>query len=163
MSYQQLKEVGIKHSARDMVISAFLKQRVHYKELLNLKFDPPAKAQRAVDFSVDVADFVSTNTTYNHPKVVEYGFRNLITHVLNTGVFFRAAKNRRQANYWSPGLNGGLPLTAKDDAIHENTFMAHDFGHFAIPDLVFTGTDSLLHRRNLFCESKIGGLFKNEN
>ena len=147
MSYQQLKEAGIKHSARDMVISAFLKQRVHYKELLNLKFDPPQKAQRAIDFSVDVADFVSTNTTYNNTKVVEYGFRNLITHVLNTGVFFRAANNRRQANYWSPGLNGGLPLTAKDDAIHEDTFMAHDFGHFAIPDLVFTGTDSLLHRR----------------
>ena len=28
---------------------------------------------------------------------------------------------------------GGIPLTAKRDAIHEITFMAHDLGHFAIP------------------------------
>ena len=50
MSYQQSKEVGIKHFARDMVISAFLKQLVYYKELLNVRCDPPAKAQRAVGF-----------------------------------------------------------------------------------------------------------------
>lgn len=147
MSYQELNEAGIKHSARDMVISAFIKQRIHYKELLSLKFDPPPKAKRAIDFSLDVADYVAVNSTYNNPKVVDYGFRNLITHVLNKGIFFRAASNRRQANYWSPGLNGGLPLTAKDDAIHEDTFMAHDFGHFAIPDLVFTGNNSIFHRR----------------
>ncbi|UJR32417.1 hypothetical protein I4U23_019879 [Adineta vaga] len=147
MSYQELNEAGIKHSARDMVISAFIKQRIHYKTLLNLKFDPPAKAKRAIDFSLDVADYVAGNSTYNNPKVIDYGFLNLIKHVLNKGIFFRSAGNRRQANYWSPGLNGGLPLTAKNDAIHEDTFMAHDFGHFAIPDLVFTGTNSIFHRR----------------
>ncbi len=31
--------------------------------------------------------------------------------------------------------------------IHELTFMAHDFGHFTIPDLVYVGNDSTLHRR----------------
>ena len=147
MTYQQLKELGIKHSSRDMVISAFLKQRVHYKTLLNLKSEPQPQVMRAIDFSIDVADYVANHPIYNHSQVIEYGFRNLIDHVLNSGVFFRAAHNRRQANYWSPGLNGGLPLTAKADPIHEATFMAHDFGHFAIPDLVYTGHDSLLHRR----------------
>ena len=147
MSYQQLKELGIKYSARDMVISAFLKERIYYKELLNVRFDPPPKVARAIDFTVDVADYVAKNVTYNNPRVIDCGFHHLIVRVLNTGVFFRAANNRRQTNYWSPGLNGGLPLTAKADAIHQDTFMAHDFGHFAIPDLVFTGTDSILHRR----------------
>jgi hypothetical protein len=66
---------------------------------------------------------------------------------LNFGVFFRAAKNRRQNNYWNPGLNGGIPLTKKKDEIHELTFMAHDFGHFAIPDLIFVGTNSVKHRK----------------
>lgn len=37
---------------------------------------------------------------------------------------------QREKNYWWPGLNAGLPLTAKRDAVHEATFMAHDFGHF---------------------------------
>ncbi|CAF1163146.1 unnamed protein product [Adineta ricciae] len=147
MSYQKLMEAGIKHSARDMVISAFIKQRIHYKALLSLKFDPPSKAKRPIDFSLDVADHIAVNSTYNNPRVIDYGFLNLITHVLNKGIFFRSASNRRQVNYWSPGLNGGLPLTAKDDAIHQDTFMAHDFGHFAIPDLVFVGTNTILHRR----------------
>ena len=39
MSYQELNESGIKNSSRDMVISAFIKQRIHYKELFNIKFD----------------------------------------------------------------------------------------------------------------------------
>jgi hypothetical protein len=42
---------------------------------------------------------------------------------------------------------GGVPLVAKADEIHEITFMAHDFGHFAIPDLTYIGCDSLMHRR----------------
>jgi hypothetical protein len=104
-----------------------------------------------------------------------------------SGVFFRAAENRRQGNYWNPGLNGGrtclflpfsfrflfyllfclhvaplmfdrfhrnllydvrvgIPLTKKADEIHELTFMAHDFGHFTIPDLCYVGMDSLEHR-----------------
>jgi hypothetical protein len=29
----------------------------------------------------------------------------------------------------------------------EITYMYHDFGHFLIPDLIFTGTDSALHRQ----------------
>ena len=42
-------------------------------------------------------------------------------------------------NYWCPGMNAGIPFVRKRDPVHEITFTAHDFGHFLIPDLVFTG------------------------
>ncbi|CAF4575811.1 unnamed protein product, partial [Rotaria magnacalcarata] len=70
MSYQELNEASIKHSSRDMVISAFIKQRIHYKELLNLKFNSPPKVKRTIDFSIDMADYVHKNITYNNSKVV---------------------------------------------------------------------------------------------
>ena len=44
-------------------------------------------------------------------------------------------------------MNAGLPLIAKKDPIHELTFMFHDFGHFLMKDLIFTGIDSPLHRQ----------------
>jgi hypothetical protein len=65
--------------------------------------------------------------------------RGLFVSVANAGAFFRAAKTRRELNYWFPGLNAGIPYVAKRDPIHEVTFTAHDFGHFSIPDLIFTG------------------------
>ncbi len=141
MSYHQLKQMGIKNSSRDMVISDFIKQ------LINLKFDPPPQAKRVIDFSMDVYDYILQNKSFNNPFVIQYGFQNLIKHLLNKGIVFRSANNRRQVNYWSPGLNGGLPLTPKDDQIHQDTFMAHDIGHFAIPDLIFIGNNSIIHKR----------------
>jgi len=147
MSYHQLKQMGIKNSSRDMVISDFIKRKIHYKQLINLKFDPPPQAKRVIDFSIDVYDYILQNKSFNNPFVIQYGFQNLIKHVLNKGIVFRSANNRRQVNYWSPGLNGGLPLTPKDDQIHQDTFMAHDIGHFAIPDLIFIGNNSIIHKR----------------
>ncbi len=78
--------------------------------------------------------------------VKEYGLLRILNRVLDEGIFFRSPKNRRQANYWLPGLNAGLPLVEKKDEIHEITFMAHDMCHFAIKDLVFIGNNSVLHR-----------------
>eukprot|EP01052_Picozoa_sp_SAG31_P026155 SAG31_NODE_2350_length_5893_cov_2.633414_2_plen_151_part_00 len=46
-----------------------------------------------------------------------------------------------------PGLNAGIPFVAKRDPIHEITFTAHDFGHFLIPDLIYTGNNSDNARR----------------
>ena len=46
-----------------------------------------------------------------------------------------------------PGLNAGIPFVAKKDPIHEITFMAHDFGHFLVPDLIYTGSLSPLIRK----------------
>eukprot|EP01125_Pyxidicula_operculata_P015851 TRINITY_DN5400_c0_g1_i1.p1 TRINITY_DN5400_c0_g1~~TRINITY_DN5400_c0_g1_i1.p1 ORF type:complete len:1269 (+),score=275.17 TRINITY_DN5400_c0_g1_i1:199-3807(+) len=146
LSYHQLQQNGIKRSSRDMVISDYLHEHIHYKYFLDVEFNKQTP-HRVIDFSVSVNDFVEKNKYYNNPFAVKYGYRNLQNHVLNFGVFFRAAKNRRQNNYWNPGLNGGIPLTKKKDEIHELTFMAHDFGHFAIPDLIFVGTNSVNHRR----------------
>ena len=39
--------------------------------------------------------------------------------VLNQGLVLRAALTRREFIYWLPGLNAGIPLVPKDDAIHE--------------------------------------------
>jgi len=41
---------------------------------------------------------------------------------------FRSASNRREKNYWFPGLNAGIPLVPKRDPVHEATFMAHVSG-----------------------------------
>ncbi|PCC71831.1 hypothetical protein SAMN02745121_03183 [Nannocystis exedens] len=71
----------------------------------------------------------------------------MLAAVSEQGVFFRAAQNRRERIYWWPGLNAGIPYTPKRDGLHEATFMMHDLGHFLMPDLVFTGTASALHRR----------------
>jgi hypothetical protein len=146
LSYHQLRQYGIKRSSRDMVISDFLRDNVYYKNLLDVEFNKQSPT-RVIDFSVNVSEFVKNNKYYNNDLARSYGYRNLQNHVLNFGVFFRAAKNRRQNNYWNPGLNGGIPLTKKKDEIHEITFMAHDFGHFAIPDLIFIGNNSVRHRK----------------
>ncbi len=146
MSYQDLLEYGIKNSSRSTVISEFLKDNIYYEHLLDVEFNKQLP-RRPIDFGISVADFVEKNVYYNNKLAIDYGYRNLQTHVLNFGVFFRAARNRRQNNYWNPGLNGGIPLTKKADEIHEITFMAHDFGHFAIPDLIYVGRNSVNHRR----------------
>jgi hypothetical protein len=72
---------------------------------------------------------------------------NALAHVVNQGVLFRAAKGRRDGNYWFPGLNGGLPYVPKSDAVHEATYMFHDVMHQLMPDLVFDGQASLDHKR----------------
>lgn len=144
-TYQEHLQGGLKISSRDMVISAYLQDKVYYRQLKNLRH-APVELSRPVDFSVDVASFVQQETLYNTPCAHAYGLVNMLTHVLNEGVFFKGADTRLEANYWQPGLNAGLPLMAKKDNIHEKTFMFHDFGHFLMKDLIFTGTNSLLHR-----------------
>jgi hypothetical protein len=104
--------------------------------------------QRVVDFGVKVSDLVNENEYYNNPMAVKFGYRRLIEHTLQMGAFWRSAENRRQNTYWCPGLNGGIPVVSKkDDKIHEDVFRAHDFGHYIVPDLIFTGNDSVHHRR----------------
>src|SRR5690606_33898717 len=50
-----------------------------------------------------------------------------------------AARNRREKNYWLPGLNAGVPFVPKRDDVHEATYMFHDLCHFALPDLLLDG------------------------
>lgn len=146
-TYHELRQMGFKHSARDQVISDFIKDTIHYKDRLSLAFSN-ISTSRVVDFGVKVSDLVDGNEFYNDPNAVKYGYKRLIEHTLNMGAFWRAAENRRQNTYWCPGLNGGIPVVSKkDDKIHEDVFRAHDFGHYIVPDLIFTGNDSIWHRR----------------
>lgn len=46
-----------------------------------------------------------------------------------------------------PACLSGLPYTPKKDAVHEITYLAHDVGHFTVPDLIFTGKASPNARR----------------
>lgn len=46
-------------------------------------------------------------------------FRRAFVSVLNQGLVLRAAMTRREFIYWLPGLNAGIPLVPKDDAVHE--------------------------------------------
>jgi hypothetical protein len=129
-----------------MVISEFLKDVVHYKDMLSLAWTE-IKTNRPVDFSVSLADLSENNEYYDNPWAIRYGYRKMVNNAIRMGTFLRRAKNRRQNTYWSPGTNGGIPMVKKADKIHEDTFRAHDIGHYMIPDLIYTGTDTLHHRR----------------
>ena len=146
LSYHDMRNLGIKTSARDLVLSDFFKKHVFYKHRIDLKFSPH-DMEETVEFSSDPIDFVKTNRLYNNEHISTYKLDNAIKSILKGGIFFRSASNRREKNYWSPGLNGGIPLTPKRDDIHEATFMFHDMMHFLIPDLVFTGRGSKDERR----------------
>lgn len=140
-TYHELRGRGFKVSSRDMTISAFLRDFVYYDSFIDLNWNPQ-RPERTIDFANSVAEFVEKNPHLRNPRVRECGLANAFDAVLDEGVFFRAAKNRREKNYWLPGLNAGIPFVPKRDPIHEITYMAHDFGHFLIPDLLFTGSET---------------------
>jgi adenylate kinase family enzyme len=162
LSFYELKQLGLgtviggnkgnsssKISSRDLNITKYIKEKLFYKSLINLKFHRIEGVHRSVDFSIDVADFLSNHPYFNNvsnPFLKDSGLSNVFINVINSGIYFRSSLNRRMRNYWIPGLNSGLPLTPKTDDIHETTFLTHDLCHFGMPDLVFTGITSHLHK-----------------
>ncbi|MEO8701141.1 MAG: hypothetical protein ABI867_13915 [Kofleriaceae bacterium] len=136
---EQMDDVGLKSSAREQCLSAFAKAHLHHKEPKRLRW---ATAD-ARDWSSDARLLI------DHPLYRDLAppLANALAYVVNQGVFFRAAKSRRDGNYWFPGLNGGLPYVPKGDAIHEATYMFHDVMHQLMPDLVFDGRDTKDHKR----------------
>lgn len=146
LSYHDMRGLGIKTSARDLVLSDFIRNHVFYKHRIDLKFSPH-DMQETVEFGDTPIDFIKKNPFYTNSHMAEYKLDNAIRSILKGGIFFRSASNRREKNYWSPGLNGGIPLTPKKDDVHEATFMFHDMMHFLIPDLVFTGQGPKEERR----------------
>lgn len=145
-SYHELKEKGLKNSARDMVLSQFIRDVLYYEERIDLAFQPQNQI-KSIDFSNRVSDFVKENEFLNNSYLSQYSLDNVLSYVTNQGLFFKSPKNRREKNYWLPGLNAGLPLVPKKDPIHEITFMFHDVTHFLMPDLVYDGGNSNLHKR----------------
>ena len=146
LTYFELRQRGHKVSPRDSVVGAYITEAVHYQQNRDFRFTP-LQPQDVVDFSNPVADYVERVPHYNLPTVKEYGLRGMLDHVLNQGIHWRAAKNRRAGTYWFPGMNAGIPLTPKGDAFHEETYLFHDFGHFVIRDLIFTGSHTAEQRQ----------------
>ena len=135
-----------KVSSRLAVASALARQMLHFKAHVDLKH-APLHQHASIDFALDVTDFVEGHPLLSRGLAVP-GYGALLRSVLNGGIFLKSPGNKRERNYWWPGLNAGLPLTPKDDAIHEATYAAHDFGHFKVPDLLFTGSP--------LCTSRLG-------
>jgi len=137
-SVEDLKQNGINIEATYQLVSDFITQHIYYSKPINLRYEPLDRT-RSIDFNEVPADFVVNDPLYSNPWSKKYGCYRVFLEALNCGLFFRSAKNRREKNYWLPGLNAGLPLTPKRDLIHERCYMAHDFGHFTIPDLICVG------------------------
>lgn len=138
-SYQEMKDNGLKNSARDLAfvqVIDYLPEVFKFEKKINLNFNP-MEHEEVISFKPFIKDLFDNNQYYS----IAYQnpvFRNIINHVLNDGLFIRRATNRKQKNYWLPGLNAGIPLTPKKDALHELTFMFHDIMHFIFSDLIVT-------------------------
>lgn len=148
ISYFKLFKRGLKISPRNRLVSTFIKKTVYYKEHLDLNFNKQNQ-ERSVDFDYRVLDFIQNNKYLSLPLVQKY-FKNIFFQAMNSGAFFRSAKNRREKNYWLPGLNAGIPLVAKKDEIHEITFAVHDLCHFIMPDLIFDVEDYKPSFKNVY-------------
>lgn len=138
-TYQEMKDNGIKNSARDLAFSKMIDELPHifnFDKKINLNFNP-IETEEVISFEPFIKNLFDNNQYFKLAYENEF-FKNIINHILNEGLFIRRASNRKQKNYWLPGLNAGIPLTPKKDALHELTFMFHDIMHFLYPDLVVT-------------------------
>lgn len=136
-SYDEMRRLGLKLSARDLVIDDFVREHLWYRRPVGLRWTPVEQA-RTIDFTVDPAAFLAGHPVWGRLPAA-HPLRGVVGHVVADGLFFRAARNRREKNYWLPGLNAGVPFVPKRDDVHEATYMVHDLCHFAFPDLLFDG------------------------
>lgn len=143
-TYHELNIMGLKCSSRNNVISEFVKRSVRYAKNKDFNWFP-MNPKRTIDFEVDLAKLMKTKF-FGMDSVKTSGYINVINSVLNDGIHLRCAISRREANYWAPGLNSGIPALEKGDELHLNTYIAHDLGHNTLKDLIFTGNDSWLTR-----------------
>ncbi|MNU31241.1 hypothetical protein D3C71_197600 [compost metagenome] len=134
LSLHDMKHRHIKTSARQLSVGRFLADHVHFSSRLDMRFFP-MNQDRTFEFNSKAFDFITTNPLIAAGTSGTY-LENILWHVLRSGVFFRSAANRKEKNYWLPGLNAGIPLTQKKDPIHEITFLFHDIMHFQLPDLI---------------------------
>lgn len=137
--YQEMKDKGIKNSARDLAFSYFISDMEHifkFENKVNLNFNK-SNINEVISFEPFIQNLLKNNPYY---KLCESNmfFKNILSNIIEQGIFFRRSADRSQRNYWLPGLNAGIPLTPKKDAIHEATFMFHDIMHFIYPDLIIT-------------------------
>jgi hypothetical protein len=144
-SYHEMRSLGLKKSARDLVFSRFIDEVLQFSERRHLTFDA-TRGGRTMDFSIP-----SVSVVFGNPLVAgaaaDSGLGGAVAAAMASGIVFRSAQNRREGNYWLPGLNGGVPFVAKKDPIHEATFLTHDLMHQLLPDLVATGSGDAFAER----------------
>lgn len=136
-TYQEMKDNGIKNSARDLAFAQvidYLPEVFQFKEKINLKFNPVIH-EEIISFEPIIKNLFDHNPYYKIAYENDF-FNPILNYILQNGLFIRRASNKKQKNYWLPGLNAGIPLTPKKDELHELTFMFHDIMHFLYPDLI---------------------------
>jgi hypothetical protein len=149
-TYHELLQMGLKISAREQVISNYIREFIHYKSPVTLCHSE-LQFRRPMEFNTQPIRAVMTKLVANNPALKTVRIDQMITQVFNHGVMFRSPHTRRTKMFWFPLLNAGIPMTPKaDDPIHEMTYLIHDFGHFLIPDLIFTGihTNPVIEAQN---------------
>ena len=141
LSYHNLKNLGLKNSPRDICISKFCINKLYYEKCQTWKHLPDEKFSRPIDFTEDPLD--TFTKVIPQTENINFLFKNAITSVCNSGVFFRRSINKRQSIFWMPGGNSGLPFTAKSSSSHEKIFWVHDTMHQLIPDPVYNGESQI--------------------
>lgn len=141
-SLHDMAVVGLKNSAREQCLSAFVREYLRYSEP-KMPTWIDIEVSSIIDWSLD-ANLIFSNPLY---RDLPFPLHNALAYVVNRGLFFRSSHSRRDGNYWLPGLNGGVPFVPKGDPVHESTYLFHDLMHQLIPDLVFDGVQGPIHRR----------------
>lgn len=139
LSLYELNKKDIKIFSRQKNIANFLIENIYYKNRNDLNFNPQ-KQETTIEYNNNVLDFIQNNKYINNIHSKKLGLVNLFKKAIHNGGFFKSPKNRREKNYWLPGLNAGIPLVKKKDEIHEITFMVHDLCHFIFPDVFISNT-----------------------
>lgn len=96
----------------------------------------PIDATTSVAFDHLPIDVLRTNTYFQRSALHTTPVGRMFDAALSEGAHFRAASDRRSWLYWAPGINAGVPLTPKEDPAAELIYLAHDFAHYAMPDLL---------------------------
>lgn len=146
LSLYELSKINAKVIGRRENLASFAKQYLYYDKRLDLNFNSFDR-EETILLDDSVYQFIKNNKYLNSPNVLNSGIHNLLNTMLYNGAFFRKSQNRREKNYWLPGLNAGIPLVAKKDPIHEITFAVHDFMHFLIPDLIYSGNNNDINKQ----------------
>jgi adenylate kinase len=137
--------VNERRKNHETTIDEYILKRLYFKEPeKHIKQNKTVK--RPIDFNFDIFEYINSHKYFSYDSFKNSNLHNLMINVVNNGIFFKNSSNKRMKNYWNTTFNGGLPIVKKSDEVHEATFMFHDFCHFAMPDLIFTGNKSERHR-----------------
>lgn len=139
LSLYELNKKNLKVFSRQENLANFLIDNLYYKNRGDLNFNPQNQ-EKTIELNNNVLNLIENNKYINNKFSTDLGLVNLFKKAIHHGGFFKSPKNRREKNYWLPGLNAGIPLVNKKDEIHEITFMIHDLCHFIFPDIFISET-----------------------